>query len=72
VSLAGELLGNWAPIMRSVDLKSSSQGRFEVSLDGVLVFSKHESGRFPKSGEVAALFERKLGPALEWREAKAR
>ena len=70
MSLAGELLGNWAPIMRSVDLKSASKGRFEVSLDGVLLFSKLESGRFPEAGEVADLFERKLGPALKWRKHK--
>jgi len=68
VSLAGELLGAWAPIMRSVDLKSASKGRFEVTLDGVLLFSKLETGRFPHPGEVAGLFERKLGPPLRWRK----
>jgi selT/selW/selH-like putative selenoprotein len=70
VSLAGELLGSWAPIMRSVDLKSATKGRFEVTLDDVLLFSKLESGRFPKPGEVAGLFERKLGPPLHWRKAE--
>ena len=67
MSLAGELLGRWAPMMRAVELISSSGGKFEISLDGQLVFSKKAAGRFPKPGEVAGLFEKKLGPAPEWR-----
>ena len=69
MSLAGELLGRWAPIMRAVELVSASHGRFDVSLDGELVFSKKASGRFPKPGEVAGQFEKKLGPALDWRQS---
>jgi selT/selW/selH-like putative selenoprotein len=68
VSLAGEVLSRWAPIMRTVELVSASNGRFDISLDGELVFSKKASGRFPKPGEVAAHFEKKLGPALDWRQ----
>jgi selenoprotein W-related protein len=68
VSLASEVLDRWAPIMRAVELVSSSGGTFDISLDGQLVFSKKAGGRFPKPGEVAALFEKKLGPALEWRD----
>ncbi len=69
MSLAGELLSRWAPIMRAVELQSGNNGRFEVTLDGELLFSKQATGRFPKPGEVAGLFERKLGPALEWRQS---
>jgi selenoprotein W-related protein len=69
VSLAGELLSRWAPIMRAVELQSGSRGDFEITLDGELLFSKKQVGRFPKPGEVARLFEAKLGPALEWRQA---
>jgi len=68
VSLASELLGRWAPIMRAVELRTASRGRFEVSLDGELIFSKESAGRFPNPGEVAAMFEQKLGPALDWRQ----
>jgi selenoprotein W-related protein len=71
VSLAGELLSRWAPIMRAVELKSGSGGTFEISLDGEVVFSKKAAGRFPKRGEVAALFETRLGPAPEWRRGSA-
>ena len=69
MSLANEILGRWAPIMRAVELVSGSSGRFEIALDGELVFSKKATGRFPKPGEVAGLFEKKLGPALEWRQS---
>ena len=69
MGLAGEVLSHWAPIMRAVELVSGSNGRFEVTLDGELVFSKKAVGRFPRPGEVAGQFERKLGPALEWRQS---
>ena len=69
MSLAAELLSRWAPIMRAVELQSGSGGRFEVTLDGELMFSKKAAGRFPKPGEVAGLFEKKLGPALDWRKS---
>ena len=67
MGLGIELLSRWAPIVRALELQSSSGGRFEIYLDGELAFSKHATGRFPKPGEVAGLFEKKLGPALEWR-----
>jgi len=69
VGLAGELLSRWAPIMRAVELQSGSTGRFEITLDGELLFSKQSEGRFPRPGEVALLFERRLGPALDWRKS---
>jgi selenoprotein W-related protein len=71
VSLATELLVRWAPVMRAVELQSGSGGRFEVSLDGDLVFSKKAAGRFPKPGEIAALFESKLGAPLDWRQSSS-
>jgi selT/selW/selH-like putative selenoprotein len=67
VSLAAEVLDRWAPVMRAVELVSASHGKFDILLDGQLVFSKQAAGRFPKPGEVAALFEKKVGPALQWR-----
>jgi selT/selW/selH-like putative selenoprotein len=69
VSLAGEVLSRWAPVIRAVELVSASHGRFDISLDGELVFSKKASGRFPKPGEVARHFEKKLGSALDWRQS---
>jgi selT/selW/selH-like putative selenoprotein len=68
VSLATEILARWAPIMRTVEIRSGEKGRFEVSLDGKPVFSKATSRRFPEPGEVTRFFEKELGPPLEWRE----
>jgi predicted Rdx family selenoprotein len=67
VSLGDELLSRWAPIVRALELQTASGGRFSIYLDDELVFSKQEARRFPKPGEVAGLFEQKLGPALDWR-----
>jgi selT/selW/selH-like putative selenoprotein len=71
VSLAAEILSRWAPIMRTVDLRSGDHGRFEVTLDGKLVFSKAAAHRFPKAGEVSRTIETTLGPPLQWRDVKA-
>ena len=40
VGLTDELLSGWAPIISDIDLVPSSGGRFEVTLDGELIFSK--------------------------------
>ena len=69
MSLANELLAGWAPIMRTVELRSGSTGRFEVILDGELVFSKAQLKRHPNPGEVASAFERRLGRPIAWRKA---
>jgi selenoprotein W-related protein len=42
-------------------LVKSSGGRFEVTLDNDLIFSKKQSGRFPEAGEVARTLAEKLG-----------
>jgi predicted Rdx family selenoprotein len=68
VSLAADILSSWAPIFRSVRLESGDHGRFEVTLDGELVFSKAGLGRHAKKGEIIRLFEDKLGQPLSWRQ----
>jgi len=40
-----------------IDLEESHSGRFEVSLDGDLIFSKMEKSRFPEEGEVEELLK---------------
>jgi predicted Rdx family selenoprotein len=68
VSLAEEVLSGWAPIMRGVELRSGTTGRFEVTLDGELIFSKAALNRHANPGEVSAAFERRLGARLDWRQ----
>jgi hypothetical protein len=43
----------------------SSKGRFEVTLDDELIFSKAALGRHANPGEVTAIVERKIGPVIE-------
>ena len=68
MSLADEILSKWAPVMRMVELRPGGSGRFEVTLNGELLFSKSQLKRHANPGEVTAMFEKKLGPALPWRK----
>ena len=65
VGLTDELLRGWAPIIKTVELIPSSKGRFEVVLDGELIFSKAGLGRHAEAGEIAALVRERLGPEIE-------
>jgi selT/selW/selH-like putative selenoprotein len=53
--------------MVDVSLRTGSKGRFEVTLDEQLIFSKLKSGRFPNRGEIVTLAEPMLGPPIAWR-----
>jgi selT/selW/selH-like putative selenoprotein len=53
--------------MIDLSLRSGSKGRFEVTLDDQLIFSKLELHRFPKRGEILKLVEPALGPPIDWR-----
>jgi len=50
-----------------VSLRSGSKGRFEVSIDDRLIFSKAKLRRFPNPGEILKLAAPTLGPPLDWR-----
>jgi selT/selW/selH-like putative selenoprotein len=53
--------------MIDVSLRSGSKGRFEITLDDRLIFSKAKLKRFPKPGEILTLAEPALGPPITWR-----
>ena len=53
--------------MIEVSLRTGSKGRFEVTLDDQLIFSKVKLHRFPKRGEIISLAEPALGPPIAWR-----
>jgi len=38
-------------------MRPSSGGVFEVTLNGSLIFSKKQLGRFPKDGEIVTFIE---------------
>ena len=48
---------NYTPAIESLTLIPSGQGRFEVVMDGELIFSKKGLGRHAEQGEIANLLE---------------
>jgi selenoprotein W-related protein len=65
VGLTDELLQGWAPVIETIELIPASKGRFEVILDGELIFSKADLGRHANPGEVAGIVRAKIGPEIE-------
>jgi predicted Rdx family selenoprotein len=41
-----------------VNIIPGKNGIFEVKKDGTIIYSKEETGRFPKAGEVTALLSK--------------
>lgn len=65
VGLTDELLSGWAPIIKDIELVPSSGGRFEVTLDGDLIFSKAALKRHAQPDEVAGIVRDRIGPEIE-------
>ena len=55
MSLAGDLLKQFEHEILSLTMVPSDGGRFEVSVNGELVFSKKQVGRHAEPGEVVRL-----------------
>ena len=55
VSLVQELLKDYEHVIESVALIPSDEGRFEVSVNGQLVFSKLQLKRHAEAGEILNL-----------------
>jgi selenoprotein W-related protein len=53
--LTGELLTKFETQLTSLKVVPSEGGRFEVSLDGELIYSKLATGRHAEPGEVTRL-----------------
>ena len=60
MGLANELLEKFEPEIETLALAPSDEGRFEVSVNGKLVYSKLQTGRHAEPGEVAKLVEKLL------------
>jgi selenoprotein W-related protein len=58
VGLVDELLKDYEHAIESVALIPSDGGRFEVSVNGRLVFSKLQAKRHAEAGEVAKLIHK--------------
>jgi len=58
VGLANELLKNFEPEIESITLIPSEGGRYEVTVNDSLVYSKLQTGRHANPGEVVGLVEK--------------
>jgi selenoprotein W-related protein len=68
VDMVNELLANYGmPLNRklTVSLKPADKGVFDVVLDGKLIFSKHQQGRFPTMDDLKNQLDQKLTIPLE-------
>ncbi len=59
--MAEELLEDFASVIKSLTLIPSDGGRFEVMVDGRLIYSKKATGRHAEPGEIHRLFEEATG-----------
>ncbi len=55
MSLVSELLKNFEHLVEGITLVPSDGGRFEVTVNGKLMFSKLETKRHAQPGEIVGL-----------------
>ncbi len=68
VDMVNELLATYGmPLNRrlTISLKPADKGVFDVVLDGKLIFSKHQQGRFPTMDDLKNQLDQKLTIPLE-------
>ncbi len=61
MSLAEELLKNYEHVIESVVLVPSDGGKFEVTVNGQLLYSKLSTHRHAEPGEVLGLVRKVVG-----------
>jgi selenoprotein W-related protein len=58
VRLADDLLNNFESEIESITLVPSNGGRYEISVNGQLIFSKLQTGRHAEPDEVVGLVKK--------------
>jgi selenoprotein W-related protein len=58
VSLSAELFEHFEHVIESLSLIPSDGGRFEVSVNGVLIYSKLQTKRHAEAGEIVNLISK--------------
>jgi predicted Rdx family selenoprotein len=56
VRAASDLLHDYQHVIAELTLVTGRAGVFDVTVDGQLLYSKHETGRHAEPGEVLSLF----------------
>lgn len=62
MSATNDLLSTYQHVIEDLRLVTGSQGVFDVTVDGELIYSKAETGRHAEPGEVLDLFRELVGP----------
>ena len=57
--MAGELIEAYGDDIENITLVRGSKGRFDVSIDGKLLFSKHMTKRHAEPGEIVSALRHK-------------
>jgi selenoprotein W-related protein len=57
-----DLLHDYQHVITDVTLVMGRKGVFDVEVDGETIYSKHQTGRHAKDGEVLTLFREHVGP----------
>jgi selenoprotein W-related protein len=58
VSLASELLNHFEPEIANITLVPSEGGRYEITVNDQLIYSKLQMGRHAEPGEVLGLVQK--------------
>lgn len=58
MGLAGDLIREFEGEIKTLAIVPSDGGRFEVSVNGALVFSKKQLGRHAEPGEVVGIIRK--------------
>lgn len=66
MSAAKDLLSNYQHVIERLTLTTGTQGVFDVTVDGDLIYSKDQTGRHDEPGEVLGLFEQKVGDVTRY------
>jgi len=61
VSLTDELLKNYEHVIEEIKLIPSDGGRFEITVNGQLLYSKLQMHRHAEAGEVLGLVKKLVG-----------
>lgn len=62
MSAAHDILHDYQHVIADLTMVTGSKGVFDVEVDGVVLYSKHATGRHAEPGEVLALFRDKVVP----------
>lgn len=60
--MAQELLTTFEADIKSLNLAPGAGGVFDIRLNGLLIFSRKEAGRFPESKELKQLIRDQIEP----------